>query len=180
MVRPIALPVAIAVSLLAVSGAGGAGAQTPRMGGTVVYGFRNEPPCFNVLVPVCSSVNADGRVPGLVLRGAFKPDPRNTLQLDLVSKVEFTRTAPFTLTYHIRPEAHWSDGVEISAQDFVFTHRAIQKYFPWEGRQLDLRPDHGSKRACARPEDSQGRPPHALCGLAKPVQQCAPAPCARG
>ena len=44
--------------------------------------------------------------------------------------VEFTRTAPFTLTYHIRPEAHWSDGVEISAQDFVFTHRAIQKYFP--------------------------------------------------
>lgn len=125
-----ALAAAIAASLLAVSGAGGSDAQAPRKGGTVVYGFRNEPPCLNVLVPVCSSVNADGRVPGLVLRGAFKVDPRNTLQPDLVSNVEFTRTVPFTLTYHIRPEAHWSDGVEISAQDFVFTHQAFRKYLP--------------------------------------------------
>lgn len=29
----------------------------------------------------------------------------------------------------IRPEAHWSDGVEISAQDFVFTHGVIRAYF---------------------------------------------------
>ncbi len=118
---------AIVVSLLAVSGAGGAGAQTPKRGGTVVYGTPNEPPCLNILIPVCSSVPADGFVPGLVLKGAFKIDPGNTFRPDLAT-VEFTRKPPFTLTYHIRPEAHWSDGVPISAQDFVFTHRAIVKY----------------------------------------------------
>ena len=37
MIRPIALATAIAVSLLAVSGAGGAPAQTPKRGGTVVF-----------------------------------------------------------------------------------------------------------------------------------------------
>ena len=28
----------------------------------------------------------------------------------------------------MRPEAHWSDGVQISAKDFIFTHRAILKH----------------------------------------------------
>src|SRR4029453_11151568 len=38
------------------------------------------------------------------------------------------RNPPFTLTYHIRPEAQWSDGVPVSAGDFVFTQAAIRKY----------------------------------------------------
>ncbi len=38
-----ALAAAIAVSLLAVSGAGGADAQTPKRGGTVVFGRSFEP-----------------------------------------------------------------------------------------------------------------------------------------
>ena len=139
-------------------------------GGTVVYGTRNEPPCFNVLVPVCSSVDVDGRVPGLVFRGAYKPDPRNTLQPDLDSNVEFTRTAPFTLTYHIRPEAHWSDEVEISAQDFVFQAPRSPGALPSRQGQLDARPDHGSERPCTRSEDCPGRPLHAHCGLARPVR----------
>ena len=35
---------------------------------------------------------------------------------------------PFTLTYHIRPEARWSDGVPVTAQDFIFTLRAIRRH----------------------------------------------------
>ena len=96
----------------------------------MVYAAGSEPPCLNVLIPACSSVTAGWAVPGLVLKGAFSFAPGNTLRAQLVSNVEFTRTPPFTLTYHIRPEAHWSDGVQISAQDFVFTHRAILKYVP--------------------------------------------------
>jgi peptide/nickel transport system substrate-binding protein len=133
-----ALTAAMAVSLLAVSGAGGSGAQAPRVGGTVVYAAGNEPPCLNILIPACSSVVAGWAVPGLVLKGAFSFAPGNTLRAQLVSNVEFTRTPPFTLTYHIRPKAHWSDGVQISAQDFVFTHRAILEYVP---------PDAGSDLA---------------------------------
>ena len=34
---------------------------------------------------------------------------------------------PFTLTYHIRPEARWSDGVPVTARDFVFTHQVRRR-----------------------------------------------------
>ena len=37
---------------------------------------------------------------------------------------DFTTTPPLTITYHIRPEARWSDGVPVTAHDFVFTHEA--------------------------------------------------------
>ncbi len=47
MARGVALAAAIAVALLAVSGAGGSGAQTPKRGGTVVVGPFGEPPCLN-------------------------------------------------------------------------------------------------------------------------------------
>jgi ABC-type transport system substrate-binding protein len=122
-----ALAAAIVVSLLAVSGAGGA--QTPRVGGTVVYVAGAEPPCLNRLIPACSVIAGWG-VPELALKGAFSFAPGNTLRRQLVSNVAYTREPPFTLTYHIRPDAHWSDGVQISAKDFVFTHRSILEYVP--------------------------------------------------
>jgi peptide/nickel transport system substrate-binding protein len=127
MVRPIALTTAIAVSLLAVSGAGGAQAQTPKRGGTVVYVAGSEPACLNVFIGKCAVI-AGWSVPELVLKGAFSFAPGNSLRRQLVSNVEYTTKPPFTLTYHIRPDAHWSDGVQISAQDFVFTHQAFRKY----------------------------------------------------
>ena len=125
-----ALAAAIVVSLLAVSGAGGAASQqTPKRGGAVVFA-TNEPSCLNdFLVAACQQVNAVPAVSYLVFKGAFKLAPDYTLRPDLVSNVEFTTKPPYTLTYHI-PEAHWSDGVQITAKDFVFTHRAILKYRP--------------------------------------------------
>jgi peptide/nickel transport system substrate-binding protein len=132
--RGAALAAAIAVSLLAVSGAGGAATQqTPKRGGTLVFGTQGaggglrEPACLNVLLDRCFA-------PGLltlfisqkVLLGAFEALPDYTWRPRLVSRVEFTRTPPYTLTYHIRPRAHWSDGVPITARDFVFTDRAIR------------------------------------------------------
>jgi peptide/nickel transport system substrate-binding protein len=35
---------------------------------------------------------------------------------------------PFTLTYHIRPEARWSDGLPVTAADFQFTQRTFARY----------------------------------------------------
>jgi ABC-type transport system substrate-binding protein len=127
--RSLAVAAALAVSLLAVSGAGGAGAQTPRVGGTVFF-RANEPGCLNDIFVAACEVNGAPPVSTLVFKGAFKVGPDSTLRPDLVSEVEFTRKPRFTLTYHIRTEAHWSDGVPISAKDFVFTHRAIRKYGP--------------------------------------------------
>ena len=59
-----------------------------------------------------------------VLASAFDVGPDNTYRESLVSGVDYTTKPPFTLTYSIRPDARWSDGVPISAADFVFTHQA--------------------------------------------------------
>lgn len=123
MARGVALAVAIVLSLLAVSGAGGAGAQAPRVGGTVAFGPLADPPCLNVLLANCES-EATRFIAELILQPAFDVDLEHTFRPRLVSRVEFTKKPPFTLIYHLRPEARWSDGKPITAQDFVFTHRA--------------------------------------------------------
>jgi ABC-type transport system substrate-binding protein len=123
-----ALAAAVVVSLLAVSGAGGAPAQqSPRRGGTVVFGPVQQPSCLNPLVSSCAVITSFW-VTDKVLTPAFLRAPDSSLRPALVSRVEYTNTRPFTLTYHIRPEARWSDGVPVAARDFVFTQRAIRKH----------------------------------------------------
>ncbi len=120
-----ALAALIVVSLLAVSGAGGTGAQTPRKGGTVVLGAAfPEPACLNVLLAKCGESIAAFQIVAKVLQAPYEVGPDFAFRPRLVSGVTFTKRPPFTLTYRIRPEARWSDGVPITAADFLFTHRA--------------------------------------------------------
>jgi peptide/nickel transport system substrate-binding protein len=126
--RPLAIVTAITVSLLAVSGAGGAPVQAPKRGGTVVIlpQAGGEPACLNPVISSCA-VNAMYNL-GSVLYGAFAVGPDLSFRPKLVAGVDYTRKPPFTLTYHIRPAAHWSDGVPITAGDFKFTHQSIRKH----------------------------------------------------
>jgi peptide/nickel transport system substrate-binding protein len=128
-----ALAAALAVSLLAVAGAAGSGAQTPQVGGTLVFGALaggplREPPCLNVFLErrCITSGFLTLHVSQKVLLGAFEAGADYTWRPNLVSKVDYTRTRPFTFTYRIRPEARWSDGVPVTARDFVFTDRVIR------------------------------------------------------
>ncbi len=127
MVRGLALAAAVAVSLLAVAGAGGSPEQTPKRGGTVVVAVPSgEPPCLNVVAARCEAGTIDIGVPS-VLQPAYRFLPDLTTRPVLVSRVDHTHEARFTLTYHIRPEARWSDGAPVTARDFVFTANAIRK-----------------------------------------------------
>ena len=118
-----ALTAAIAVSLLAVSGAGGAATQqTPKRGGTIAVSGL-EPACLNPLVAACLNSSPLFEVEE-VLEPAFDVDARFTFRPRLVSGVTVSHRPPFMLTYHIRREARWSDGVPVTAADFVFTHAA--------------------------------------------------------
>jgi peptide/nickel transport system substrate-binding protein len=121
-----ALAAAFAAALVAVvPGAGAApDAETPRRGGTVVLtGVAREPACLNAFFKRCRSADdfATDWVMSAVLPGAYRVGPGLTLRPHLVSHVDFTRTPPFALTYHIRSGARWSDGTPVSARDFVFT-----------------------------------------------------------
>ena len=121
-----ALAAAVVVALLAVSGAGGSGAQAPKRGGTVVFGPTGEPTCLNPLVSPCGYPPVVEKV----LTRAFALAPDLTLKPRLVSGVALTTKPPYTLTYRIRPGARWSDGAAVTARDFVFTHAAIRKLLP--------------------------------------------------
>jgi peptide/nickel transport system substrate-binding protein len=133
MARGAALAAALVASLLAVSGAGGSGAVTPKRGGTVeVWATRLETACVTPMIDVCFSGRAVNpfsySLAPTVLAGAFRIRPGATYEPYLVSHVDHTEKPPFTLTYHIRPEARWSDGVPVSAKDFIFTHKTLMRY----------------------------------------------------
>ncbi len=137
MARALALAAAIAVSLLAVSGAGGASAQTPKRGGTLLFGSSSrEPACLNVLLARCVPPQITRYIVDLILEQPFEVGPDFEFRPRLVSSVAFTRTPPFTLTYHIRPEARWSDGTQVTARDFAFTLHAIRSSGTPEERML--------------------------------------------
>lgn len=137
------LAAVLSAALLLVPGAGGGGVQEPGRGGTVVFGPVEEPSeaprrggkvvvgpigepaCLNVLL---CGVGAE--ISESVLAGAFRQAPDLTMRPVLVSGATFTTKPPFTLTFRIRPEARWSDGLPITARDFVFTHRMILAHVP--------------------------------------------------
>ncbi|HUP32531.1 MAG TPA: ABC transporter substrate-binding protein, partial [Gaiellaceae bacterium] len=137
MVR--AIVVVVIAALVAASPAAGAPTQTPKRGGTVVVAIpAPEPACLNVVVPRCgtgSAINSLLAVSQKVLAQPFDVGPGFTWRPGLVSRVDFTRKRPFTLTYRIRPEARWSDGVAVSARDFLFTLRMIRAHGSEESRQ---------------------------------------------
>ena len=91
----------------------------PRAGGTAVIGADHEPPCLNVLLAGCNVPWASWTA-GVALPGAFRVTPSFSYEPVLVERVDMA-TNPFTLTYHIREEAVWSDGRPVSADDFMFT-----------------------------------------------------------
>ena len=107
----------VAAVLAAAAGA----ATTPQRGGTVVTA---RPPltCLNPFGP-CNIPHFDP-VLTQVLEGAFEVGPDLVFRPNLVSRVTIGRN-PFTLTYHIRPQARWNDGKQVSSADFGFTYRTF-------------------------------------------------------
>jgi peptide/nickel transport system substrate-binding protein len=92
-----------------------------KLGGAYTYGLERPIANWNV-----NSV--DGNTPATqqalsgLLPQVFKVDPQGVLKLneDLVSSADITNQNPETIVYKIRPDAVWSDGLPISADDFAF------------------------------------------------------------
>lgn len=92
-------------------------------GGTITVGGSGDVAGFNVGVPR-HNVGMQGQ---LMMRVWPSPSFRSAdgvLQWDreLVESVEMTNTNPQTVVYRINPRATWSDGVPISAEDFIYNY----------------------------------------------------------
>jgi peptide/nickel transport system substrate-binding protein len=118
-----ALAVAVVGAALVAAGATAA-TPTPKRGGTLTIAVApfQMPNCLNLFGP-CGLTTISPAITQ-VLEGAFEVGPDHAFRPNLVSRVEIGRR-PFTLTYHIRPEARWSDGVPVTADDFRFTRQVF-------------------------------------------------------
>lgn len=99
---------------------------TATTGGTVTYANTVPISNWNVL-------NSGGSTYSVLdISGAFWPYAFNTLPSgklvqneDIISSATVVKTDPQTVEYKINPDAVWSDGTPISADDFIYTWKAL-------------------------------------------------------
>ena len=118
-----------------------------RTGGTLIYAAGQEPASFNVNTGAGhSTVTRD--IMDQVWPSVFKvtPDFKVVLNTDFVVSASVTVPSPQTVVMKINPMATWSDGVPITADDFV--------YFWRQQRQPKVTTDYCSDPNCP----SAGKP----------------------
>jgi ABC-type transport system substrate-binding protein len=103
-----------------VSGPDGASAKSA---GTLVFGAEQGGGpdwCLNLILDVdCNAFwNVVFQTP--VIRGAFLFTPKFTYKPDLITRYKF-QTKPQRITYYLRKNAKWSDGVAVTGKDWIFT-----------------------------------------------------------
>jgi peptide/nickel transport system substrate-binding protein len=103
-------------------------AATYAAGATITVGLAGDPTNWN---PLAAGSDAAGgaslqAVSDAVLPSAFVVGPSGAPVLDsaLLESARVTSSDPETVTYTLDPRAVWSDGVPVSAADFVYTWEA--------------------------------------------------------
>ena len=91
--------------------------------GTLVFGAEQGGGpdwCLNLILDVdCNAFwNVVFQTP--VIRGAFLFTPKFTYKPDLISRYTL-KTNPLRITYYIRKNSKWSDGVQVTGKDWRFT-----------------------------------------------------------
>jgi len=101
--------------------------QVTADGGSSVVHLPGPWAGFNPNTPA----GADSTTPSLlaaVLPSAYVINPKLVPQVntDLLESVEATATTPLTIQYVINPRAVWSDGVAVTADDFIYAWQSQQ------------------------------------------------------
>jgi peptide/nickel transport system substrate-binding protein len=124
------------LALTASACGGGKKKETPaKTGGTITLGAEQWPDCMNP-INACAAGYWQSLQLWMVLPRSVQYDPTGTPQAsDVIKELPTLQNgllkAPgvggdaMTLTYHIKPEAVWSDGTPITSKDYDFTWRAI-------------------------------------------------------
>src|SRR5438874_11861530 len=112
-----------ALALAANGSARVSGPERASAGATLVFGAEQGGGpdwCLNLILDVdCNAFwNVMFQTP--VIRGAFLFTPKFTYKPDLITKAKL-QTRPMRVTYTIRKNAKWSDGVPVTGKDWKFT-----------------------------------------------------------
>jgi peptide/nickel transport system substrate-binding protein len=92
-----------------------------KSGGTITYALDQDVAGFNVL-NVTDNAFVLGQMIDQVWPSVYNILPNLSLALNtnVVTSATVTSENPQTIVYQINPKATWSDGVPISAQDFIY------------------------------------------------------------
>ena len=146
---------ALALAALALTATGSArvgsgGSASASKAGTLVFGAEQGGGpdwCLNLILDVdCGTFwNVVFQTP--IIRGAFLYTPNFTYKPDLISRYTL-KLRPMRVTYYIRKNARWSDGVPVTGRDFAFTlntitDRKYREHISQEGYQ-DIRSVKGT------------------------------------
>jgi peptide/nickel transport system substrate-binding protein len=126
--RKLWLLAGVVLAALALAATGSARVNGPdsasaKKAGTLVFGAEQGGGpdwCLNLVLDVdCNAFwNVVFQTP--VIRGAFLFTPQFTYKPDLISKYKLQKS-PMRVTYYIRKNAKWSDGVQVTGKDWKFT-----------------------------------------------------------
>jgi peptide/nickel transport system substrate-binding protein len=99
----------------------------PRLGGTVSTALNLEPPSLNWYLGLGAPYST-GIVSDQVLASAYHDEgPAGRIVPSLAVGEPRVTAGVFSVTYRIRQQARWSDGVPITARDFVFTWQLLAR-----------------------------------------------------
>jgi peptide/nickel transport system substrate-binding protein len=113
-------------------------AEVQAVGGTSVVHLGGPWSGFNPNTPA-GAASTTAALLVKVLPSAYVISPKLVPQVntDLLLGVEATSTSPLTIQYVINPKAVWSDGVPVTADDFVYAWQSQRG----DGVDVDGRPD---------------------------------------
>jgi peptide/nickel transport system substrate-binding protein len=126
------LAIACATGMAACSSTNSSSSSTPtasagsvKSGGTLTYALDEDVAGFNVL-NLTDNAFVLQEILDQTWPFVYVPQPNVSLALDtnVVTSATVTSDNPQTIVYHINPKATWSDGVPISAQDFIYNWQA--------------------------------------------------------
>ncbi len=123
---PVTVLAAVTLTILATADAATPKPPKPRRGGTVVTALNLEPPSLNRYLGLGAPLSTS-TVVNQILASAYRLGPTGEWVPDLIVGDPKITTAPFSLTYTIRKETRWSDGIPVTARDFVFTWELLAR-----------------------------------------------------
>ena len=98
---------------------GGAGEAVDAVTGTITLSLGGEPPQLD---STRGTDQVSFSILGHTMEGLLRYDAQNRLVGGVAERWEIGET---TATFHLRPEARWSNGEPITAHDFVFSWRKV-------------------------------------------------------
>jgi peptide/nickel transport system substrate-binding protein len=126
MVRAHGALIMIASVVLAVAGASGCRVNRPpndhAVTQTLYDSMGTDPGTFN---PILVTDSASGQAVGDLFEGLVRMNPITTLPEPGLAQSWELSDGDKTITFHLRRDVKWSDGVPLTSRDVVFTMRAI-------------------------------------------------------